>query len=175
MASAIRSRFRIILDRIRTRITVKTEIVTERIKIVELGDPPHFQGDHDVLLRPRGFQVDKGLWDGGGRIQTGLHRRLEVICRTRLALDPAGEAGRYLLDADDGHLAFEDRIFDAITGFMPMDSEEDENILCTEPIEPISGSDPVGASRTAKATNWGETTLTFVVHYLADLDQTVLL
>lgn len=170
MATQIRSSFVLILASVRARLVSVLEFPASRVVPVIRGEVPHFQGDQDVLLRPRGFRVDKPWSDGGGRHSTRVQRRLEIVCRTRCSLDSSGEAALWLSHETHGHFGLEELAANALQGFLPTDDPETLNVLVTDPLELLEGDDPKQDGR-PKPQDWGETSLFFLCSYLMDFDQ----
>lgn len=164
----IRGSFRTILARIRTQVVEWCGIPEERVLVAARGKVPWFQADQDIVLRPRGFRVDKSWTDQAGRHATVLHRKLEVRIRTRLQTDEPNSDSLWLLDEANGHVALEELVIDALQEFLPIDDPETtKNALTLNPILLLDGDDP--DREAGKPTDWGESRLTFEVSYILSL------
>lgn len=138
-----------VVDRSRIRITTKSKV-------------PNLAGDRDIILRPGAGTPDGAAVLGGGRITTFERRTLNVTLRTRNALDQVASDSNWLLD-DDGHLAFEDQVIDALQINYPIVSQL---AVYKEPMRYMGVSEP----RTNE-NKWGESIVQFEIKYLRSLDQ----
>ncbi len=129
---------------------------------------PHWGAEHDIILRPSNFLVDKGMVDSNGRQATLIIRTLTIVCRTRLHLDEAGQDKVFLEEPNLGHLVFEEKVCDALQIFMPTNSNGDD--LLTIPMRIIRG-DSIG--KEAQDAAWGQTALDWEIRYLLNLNQAI--
>lgn len=154
---------RILLPIIEKRLAFVTGLPPERIRPWMGEDAPHFQADQDLVLRLAGISPDSGWFQGGGRFSCRVTERLEVQIRTRLALDPSGEARVWLTDAVIGHIQLRDKVLDALVSFIPTDA--DQNILTTDQLVMVPSKAPRQDGARGKPMDWGSETFTFEVNY----------
>lgn len=171
-AKEIRTGMGAILPVLVSRLALVTEFPPERILTwVGDSDPPHLQGDQDVVVVLAGFNPDQAWFTGGGRYTMRLTERIEVQARTRLALDPTGSAYIWLTDATLGHILLRNKVLNALAGFMPADA--DGNVLVTDCLKPVPSRRPKQDGSRASPVDWGSELLTFEVSYEQSVDTTL--
>ena len=136
------------------------------ILLVADDDPPTIQGNREVLLRPRGLLADREFVEASGRVDRRVRRRLSVIVRTLLRVDPVDSDAQFLTDAANGHYALEEAVWNILDTFLPIDANN--NALCFEPIHPLPTTE---ARRDRKNAGWGWSACDFEVPYILALDQ----
>lgn len=172
MASVIRTSLRTVLQRIKDKITTDlllgpndVAIPSERVLLTIRGKVPKLQGDSDIVIRPRGLKVRREVTDYGGRHDTRINRRIEIICRTRLELDPVNSDEVFLLDSELGHIAFEELVIDCLQDALLTESDDSDNaILCCGMLLE-EGQDTRPDAEASRGAGWGETSLFFSVEY----------
>jgi hypothetical protein len=132
---------------------------------------PNLVGDRDILIRPRGFTV--GDVAGAGRSNTIMRRLVDIVLRDRLMVDQSEHDLQWLTKEAVGHLAYEDRVIDALQ--MWLGNAADNELLLVgegEPARLVAGSD---AERDFQAADgkWGASVLTLEVVYRQELNQDV--
>lgn len=158
----IRCSLRGILTSIKAQLMDWLEIPAERVLVSVRKKIPHFQADQDVVIRPRGFRIEKQITDEVGRWETTLRRRVDFVCRTRLGFDEDDRDESWLTDASYGHIALEELVVDAMQEFFPTDSAG--NHLTREPMLLTDGLDFEKEADDAEA-EWGQSTVSFDVVY----------
>lgn len=141
MPSAPRTTLRNILPLIQQQVADWLEWDISRVIITVLPprDVPHTMAEQDVLLYVKSESVDSGAFEGGGRNSHIRTRRLQVVMRSRVALDIAAQFPIHLTDDSLGHISLEDQVVDALSGWLVCDA--DENIL-TLALRPGEVSEP---------------------------------
>lgn len=145
-------------------------VVEELARIIPLArqETPKLVGERDIILRAGAEQVDPAVL-GGGRNTTFARRTLEVICRSRNALDRAGSDAVWMLGDPDGHIRYEDQVIDALQIHFPI--AENLKPLFREPMRYMGVSQPRKDVQ-AGSEKWGESVLQFEIKYLRKLDLT---
>ncbi len=167
MAAVITTSMEVLLPLIEARLTYITELPAERILPWVGDEPPHLQGDHDLVLKLGGIVPDTGWYVGGGRTSFRVTETLEVQIRTRLILDPTGVSRAWLTHATLGHVQLRKLVLDALVGYIPHDG--DGNALIAEGLVPKTTQRPRPDTRGA-VVNWGSETLAFEMNYLHTLN-----
>ncbi len=161
----------VILPVLETRLVTVTGLPPERINEWLGSEAPHFQGDHDLVLRLKGLQPESGFLEAGGRLSIEVTERLEIEVRTRLSLDPASSAKRWLTDPDFGHIPMRTLVVDALEGFLPTDGSGNGLTSCEIHLLPSGEPRSEGSSQKSPI-SWGSERLTFGIKYLHAVDLT---
>lgn len=165
MATVLRSHLVTICRAIQRQLVLTIGLRPEYIKLAsEFEQSP--RSDRDIILRPRGFIVDRYVADPAGRILTAVRRKLTVGIRTRLQLDDAGHKDeQFLFHANLGSLPFEEEVAGVLQEWSPVD--EADNALTLEPMHLLGGTDPGGEREDV----WGQTFIDFELYYALPLSQ----
>ena len=131
-------------------------------------DFPHFGAEHDILIRPGNFIINRAMNAAAGRVATECIRTVTTVCRTRLNLDEAGRDKVWLTDAAKGHIVFEEFTVDALEEFWPADANN--NLLLNEPMRLIRMD---GLRKDTTQPQWGQSALDWEIKYLLPLNQAV--
>ena len=162
MATVIRSSLRGILSAIKAQIISGVPLPAARVLVSVRKQVPHFQADQDVVIRPRGFKIEKIITDQVGRWETTLRRRIDFTCRTRLGVDESDRDESWLQHASFGHILLEEKVVDAMQEFFPADASG--NHLVREPMLLTDGLDP-DKEQDDELVEWGQSTVSFDVVY----------
>jgi hypothetical protein len=168
MASVIQSGLVPILNAIQKQLISAVPAVASQIKFTShREDPPHFDADHDIVVRVGSFIA----FDGGWAASTAqrVRRFLTVYPRTRLSLDPADRDTQWMLSIQ-GHFTWEEKVLRALWGYFPNDAQDSTtgNLITQMEMQMAAGTDPVkGAIDKA----WGDSAITFELEYLFALGQ----
>jgi hypothetical protein len=161
-ATVLRSSLTAIIPRLRTQLAAVTGLPEGRVRYVARQQKtPHFSAPRDLLIEDAGFEGDPGNSD---RHDCRLLRRLAVTIRTRCELGEADADEPWALDADEGNIAFEELVIDAVQNFFPED--DDRNILTYEPMKVLRGE-----VRKREKDGWGEVRLVFHAGNESPMDQ----
>ncbi len=164
--------FGTILLKIQARLMSVLSFPSERVIITLQGtDPPHIQADQDILLRSKTIHTNSSWTNQTGHFQTYVERRLETVCRTRLALDELGSAAIWLTDATLGHIAFEESVANALQTFFPTDANE--NTLTYQALEQMDGEPEKQSATGSKPQDWGQSSWFFLVAHVIPMDQSL--
>lgn len=164
-----KAKFREIVEAVALELHCR-EVIPEFSRVIPIardqGSVPHMVGDRDILLRPRGFRGINSTDLGAGRWHRRVQRYLDVVARSRTALDPVGSDKQFLLRADLGHLDFEERIIDVLDMWDARDA--DGEMLTCAPIRFVTVSD-AGKEFSADG-KWGASAIRFEIEYALKLD-----
>lgn len=83
---------------------------------------PTLASAFDVIFQLRGESPDVKMIDGAARRVNLRCRDVSLSIRSRLQLDTIGSEETHLLDAGEGHTAYEDAVCDALETWQPTDS-----------------------------------------------------
>ena len=170
MATMIQTGFVAILNAIQTQLLAHVSgLTSSMIKWTAHPDPiPHFDGEHDVVLRVGSFISPTVVWEAS-TVQR-IRRFLTVYPRSRYAGDPKDRDTQWLLGSTYSHFTWEENILRALWGWFPNDAADSTagNLLAQAELQMATGTDPVkGALDLA----WGDSAITFEVQYLFSLGQ----
>ncbi len=128
---------------------------------------PALVGDRDVFLRPGGFTVSSV--DGTGRTDTRVRRRVDIILRSRMAVDSINQDLQLLTKDALGHFAYEDAVFDVFQMWMGniADQATDDTMLLVSEGEPVRVTGCSDAERDFQSADgkWASSMLTIEVVY----------
>ncbi|MDE2105775.1 MAG: hypothetical protein KGL39_51600 [Patescibacteria group bacterium] len=130
----IRASLKDILLLIQTQVVAITGLDISRV-IITAKSPDqvlHAGATEDILLRVMGERPDTNQIDGAGRIVNNRLRTVQVVVRTKVALDPTGQDQVHLTDPTLGHFVLEDSVVDALEEFFPLDING--NLLTAVPV-----------------------------------------
>lgn len=133
----------------------------ERVCLVDpakLSFHPH--GDSYVCVWPDTELANNGVYQGAGRLDFRLTRKLYVNLRTRAALDDSATSAVWMTDQTLGHGVGELGIWNALVEYMPVDSKG--NQLSLAALTPVNGGKP---RLDPEEKEWGETSFAFEVIY----------
>lgn len=172
MAAVIKTRLDLVLLGIQTRLIAALSWPAERVLIMDPDaidyDP---QADHYLMIWPESESPNAPIFQGAGRYDTRVTERVTFTIRTRYMVDETTSLQAWLTDASQGHLRARHRVWDALVAYQVTDDgTESGNWLVACPIEPASGGRPRKTRQ--RAPGWGESSLSFSVTYVLDLDIT---
>lgn len=165
MPTTLQTPVAVILTWIKTQLVQVTGLQSSQIYLTLLDNPPHFQGDQELVIRPLDPIPDE-LTEGAGRVAFTISRPILVTIRSRTWTDLAdAQADRMIAS----HAVLEESVLNALHDIVPNDGNG--NNYCVEPMH----LDP--SVRLDKAPNdgvdWMQSRLVFSMKYLTSLDQTV--
>ena len=173
MATVIRTSLRTILTRIKDKLLAELipggaedPIPGERVIISIRKKVPHLQADSDIIIKPRGLKVRKEVTDMAGRWDTRIERRIEVRCRSRLALDDPASDETFLLDETLGHITLEELVCDCLQEALLTENDDSDNLILCCPMLLEDGQDTAPDTEASRGADWGETSLFFNLQYM---------
>jgi hypothetical protein len=170
MATSLRSNLRPILLLLQQQLMTWLDLPLERVLIDArremVGKEVHLQADWYVRVRVLGQSPDLACWEGAGRVQLPMRRRIKVVLWSRLLTDVINQDALLLTDASLSHLDREDLIVDALAGWWPTDS--DNNVLTRVPLQPGPEEEP---ERNDTADGWARSAVEFTIDRVEGLLQ----
>jgi hypothetical protein len=147
-------------------------IVPSQVILVSPGrTPPNVDtiGDQYLILMPRAVDPELRREEGGGRTDKRARRTLDIIVRSRLALDEIDRDTLFLTSYSQGVIPLEETVLDCLIDFQPQDSFG--NLLTDVPLKWIVNSEP---RREPVQEGYGQVVVSFEVPYLLPISQTFL-
>jgi hypothetical protein len=164
--TVLRASLTAILPLIETQVVAVTGLSSSQVYSTAQKNPPIYEGDHVVQIRPTGFTVQTDQSFPEGRLDTRITRDLAVKVVTRLGLDEPDRDRVWLEDQTLGHIVLEESVINALQNFWPTDVNG--NVLTTNPIQLAPASDP---ETEEDEPGWGSSLVTFQVSYILPLNQ----
>lgn len=176
MATVIRTSLRTVLARIKDKLVADLipadsddPIPSHRVIISIRKKVPRFTGDSDIIIRKGGFKVKREVTDYGGRHDTRIVRRIEIICRSRLDLDEPASDETFLLDETLGHVALEELVADCLQDHLLTESDDSDNAILCCGMQLEEGSEAKTDAEASKGMGYGDTSLFFYAEYTLKL------
>jgi hypothetical protein len=161
--TVLRTNFGKILLALRDAVVAGTGLDVSHVLVTCRGDVPHYSGDQDVLLWSGGERSDWEQINSAGPLDDRRVRRLRIVMRTRVVLDPADQDLIRLTEDNLGHIALEDRTLDSVQLFFAQD--DDGNSLSATAV--VVG-DLTDATPDPKQPEWVQSTFDVSVPYARD-------
>lgn len=125
----------------------------------------HVQAPQCVMIRMAGQTPERASFDGAGREDYKVSRRLIVVCWSRDSLDEVTDDVTRLTDPADGHYILELGVQNALIGFTPQDA--DGNTYTSSPMTSSSVTEAVPGSKDA---DWTRSEVLFDVPFCVSID-----
>jgi hypothetical protein len=174
MATVIPTRLHHILPLIQRRLMDVFQWPQERVIISarQEGDTEERPMGAQPYLRMRamGATPNSGYWEGMERISEVQTRRLKVTLYTPLTVDTVVADDRWTIDPSLGHYANEHKLFAALHGFCPTDSQG--NQLTQLPLTPQL-TDEALKPRGKELDGWGKSSVNVDIAYVLDLHKSL--
>jgi len=141
----------------------------ERLYIATLEVPPvNVQADQYATIRMMGLNPVKSIIHGAGRVDYRVQMPVAITISSRADLDDIAQQIIWLTDLSLGHLKFEVAIINAL-GCIWFEDAAGNGYLYEDII--LERGDVPKLDK--KESGWGQSTLTFSLDFVLDLDQTV--
>lgn len=167
MAVHDKSNVRLISASIKSELILRVGLEPEQIvfSVTEAEQVPHYSAEREVVIQILNEISMESAANYGVRTDPRRMRTFRFACRTRMLLDVDGQDDVILLDEENGHIALEDRVADAMIGFQGED--EDGNVFGA----PLRMGTLTQPRRESGGNGWIYSVMTFDCEYSRDVDQ----
>ncbi len=152
---------------IKAELVLRVGLEPEQIvfSVTEAEQVPHYSAEREVVIQVLNEISMEAAANYGVRTDPRRTRTFRFACRTRMVLDVDGQDDIILLDDDNGHLALEDAVADAMIGFQ---GEDAQGNIYHAPLRMGTVTQP---RRETGGLGWIYSVMTFDCEYSRDVDQ----
>ncbi len=140
------------------------------VVVTAVGDyeeVPHHASGFDIVIQIRGEVPVDPESDVMGRWSMQRIRKLLLVLRSRVQLDPSGSDEKGLLADGLGHIAQENRLIDCLQCYWPEDVEGNTVTACPMHFQSLSQTE-----RERKFPEWLASRVELAIHYERQMSQT---